>query len=393
MLAAVFVAAALAAPVTLDATEVGATGATLNGTVDAPSTAYFEYGTTTSYGLDTAEQMVPAGPVSAKVQGLTVDTLYHFRIVSDDGVGEDKTFRTAGPPTVSNQLSSNVTADQATVSATIDTKGLPTSYRIQWGTSTGYGRFTEVETAESGTATASVTLTGLQPNRTYHWRTRASNAAGTTLGANRTFRTAPLPTGVTLSLSRGTVAWGDGVRLGGRVTGSGVRGLTVTLEQQRVALDQDFTAVGTARTGSDGGYLFTIPRLWTTTRYRVRTQTATVATSPVATARSRVRVSSRARHVSRKRARIQGSVLPALEGTVTLQMRQGARWRAIRTAALSPGATSSRYGFVVRRVKRVSRRFRVVVAPVGETHVRGWSAGVKVKPRPARARGSRAAAR
>jgi hypothetical protein len=174
------------------------------------------------------------------------------------------------------------------------------------------------------------------------------------------------------------------VRLGGRVTGSGVRGLTVILEHQRVGLDPDFTAVETTRTGSDGGYLFTIPQLWTTTRYRVRTQTETVATSPVATARSRVRVGIRPRHVSRKRARIQGSVLPAVEGTATLQMRQLGRWRRVRTVALAPGATSSRYGFTVRRVERVARRFRVMATPTGESNVRGWSRSVKAKPRPRR---------
>lgn len=392
MVTALLATVALAAPVTEPATNVGATGATLNGKVDAPSEVYFEYGTTTSYGLRTADETVAAaGPVQETIEGgLTVDTLYHFRIVdtrgtvddADDIPGNDLTFRTAGPPAVSDQLASNVTASQATVSAKIDTKGLPTSYRIQWGTSTRYGRFTAVETADSGTATTTATLTGLQPNRTYHWRTRASNAAGTSLGANRTFRTAPLPTGVTLSLSRGTVPWGDGVRLGGRVTGAGVRGLTVTLEQQRVGIDPDFVALGTARTGGDGGYLFTIPRLWTSTRYRVHTETQTVATSPVATVLSRVRVSSRARHVSRRRARIRGSVLPALEGTATLQLHQRGRgWRRVRTALLAPGATSSRYGFSVQRVKRVGRRFRVVVTPAGETHVRGGSGRVLVKKR------------
>ena len=60
--------------------------------------------------------------------------------------------------------------------------------------------------------------------------------------------------------------------------------MTVELQQQR-SLDQGFVAVGTARTGKDGGYLFTIPRLWTTTRYRVVTRTQTVATSPEVTVR------------------------------------------------------------------------------------------------------------
>lgn len=388
MIAALFVAAALAAPVTQPATDIDATGATLHGTVDAAGDVYFEYGTSTAYGLRTSTEPATAA-VDARVEGLTIDTLYHYRIVdtngtedvADDIPGQDVTFRTAGPPAVSNQLSSGVTASQATVSATINTKGLRTSYRIQWGTGTGYGRFTPVETVDSGTATATVTLTGLQPNRTYHWRTRASNAAGTTLGNDRTFRTAAQPTGITLTLSRGVVPWGDGVRLGGRVTGSGVRGLTLTLEQQRLGIDADFTALDTARTGSDGGYLFTIPRLWASTRYRVRTQTQTPVTSSVVTARSRVRAGIRPRHVSRRRARLEGSVLPAVQGTVTLQMRSKGRWRRVRSKALTVGASSSRYRFVVQRVKRVGRRFRVMATPSGGSNVRGWSRGVVVKKR------------
>jgi hypothetical protein len=386
LLASLLAVVAAAAPTTGPTSDVTATGATLHGAVEeAGDAVYFEYGTTTSYGLRTADQSVPAGPVQATIEGgLTPDTLYHYRIVADGEVGQDQTFRTAGPPAVSSQLTSNVTTSQATVSATINTKGLRTSYRIQWGRGTGYGRFTPVQTLETGTATITVTLTGLQPNRTYHWRTRASNAAGTTLGNDRTFRTAPLPTGVTLMLSRKTVPWGHGVRLGGRVTGSGVSGLTVTLEQQRVDIDPDFTAVDTARTGRDGGYLFTIPELWSSTRYRVRTQTQTVATSSVATARSRVRTGLRARHFARKRARLQGSVLPVVDGTATLQIRKRGRWRRVRSVALVRRATSSRYSFRVRRVKRVGRRFRVMATPAARTNIRGWSRSVKVKPQPRR---------
>jgi hypothetical protein len=381
-------AAAVAAPTTQPATNVGATGATLNGTVDAQSEAvYFEYGTTTTYGLRTDDQSVPAGPVTATIAGgLTVDTLYHYRIVSEDGAGQDVTFRTAGPPAVSNQVTSNVTPTEATVSASIDTKGLRTSYRIEWGTSTRYGRFTPVVSADSGTAAANVTLTGLQPNRTYHWRTRASNAAGTSLGANRTFRTAPLPSAVTLSLSRTTVPWGGDVRLGGRVSGAGVGGLTVALEQQRLGLDPGFSETATARTGSDGGYLFTIPRLWTTTSYRVVTKTQVVATSPVATARSRVKVGVRARHVARKRARVEGAISPGVQGTATLQLyRPGRGWRTVRSATLAPtDQTRSRYRFIVRRLKRVSRRFRVIGTPASDTQVRGSSRSVTVRARPRR---------
>jgi hypothetical protein len=98
------------------------------------------------------------GTIDPPVEGETV------RIVdgngtedtADDVPGQDRTFRTAGPPAVSGQLASNVTPSQATVSATINTKGLRTAYRIQWGSGTGYGRFTPVQWIETGSATATV---------------------------------------------------------------------------------------------------------------------------------------------------------------------------------------------------------------------------------------------
>ena len=189
---------------------------------------------------------------------------------------------------------------------------------------------------------------------------------------------------MTLSLSRRTVPWGGDLRLGGRVSGAGVAGMTVALEQQRFPLDQAFSEAGTARTGNDGGYLFTIPSLWTTTRYRVVTRTQVVATSPEATAHSRVRVGVRARHFARKRARVEGSILPGVQGTATLQLyRPGLGWRQVRSATLAPAdETRSRYRFIVRRLKRVARRFRVIGTPAPGAHVRGWSRSVVVRARP-----------
>ena len=381
LLATLLVIAATAT--TTPATNVAATSATLNGTVEGATTAHFEYGTTTNYGLVTAPQPITAdGPVTADVSGLTVDTTYHYRIVSDAGNGADMTFTTGGPPGVSDQRSSAVTPTSATVSASIDTKGLRTSYRIQWGTGTGYGRFTPTQSADTGTAAANVVLTGLLPNRTYHWRTRASNAAGTTLGPDKTFKTGPAPSGVTLSLSRGYVPWGGEVRLGGRVSGAGVNGLTVVLEQERFPLDSAFSAVTTARTGGDGGYLFTIPRLWTTTSYRVTTQTAAPITSPVAIARSVVKVGGKARHVTRRRAAIEGTVLPAVHGTASLQRRIGKRWRQVARQTIAPAdSLRSRYRFGVWRAKKLDKRFRVKVSPVRGAHVRGWSKPLKVRRR------------
>jgi hypothetical protein len=393
-LATVLAAAAVAAPTTEPATDVGATSATLHGTVDGPATnVHFEYGTTASpgYGLATPKQEVTAaGDVSATVSGLTGETEYHYRIVAGGDLGNEQKFTTTAnplPPAISNQRTRDVKTDSATATASVNANGTPTTYYVEWGTTNRYGSQTASASAGSGSSPATVTaqITDLKPYTLYHWRTVATNTAGTTRGRDRTFRSARQPSGVTIGLSRQTVPWSGDVRLGGRVTGVGVGGLTVALQQQRFAVDQDFTPLATAQTGSDGGYLFTIPAIYTTTRYRVVTQTQVPVTSPVATARSAVKVGARARHVTRRRARVFGTVLPGVHGTASLQRyRSGVGWRQVKMKTVAPeDELRTRYSFSVLRPRKraPAYRLRVVMLPVKGAHVRGTSRTVFVRPR------------
>jgi len=71
------------------ATDVSATQATFNGTVNpggVATTAYFEYGRTVAYGAATTPVSVGSGvvavPVSAVVGGLVPSQEYHYRVVS-----------------------------------------------------------------------------------------------------------------------------------------------------------------------------------------------------------------------------------------------------------------------------------------------------------------------
>jgi hypothetical protein len=391
-LASLLATVAVAAPSTDPATNVTATGATLNGTVDtAPATVSFDYGTSTSYGLSTpAEAVSSPGAVSATVSGLTAETTYHFRLRVNGVAQNDVTFTTAPnpqPPVISNQRARDIGPKAANATATVNANGSATTYRVEYGTTTNYGSETPLaQFTGTGTGSVSVTLDDLRPYTRYHWRTVATNAAGTTRGADRSFRTGRLPTAISLGLSRKTVPYGGDLRLGGRVSGAGASGMTVELQEQR---PEGFVKTGTARTGRDGGYLFTIPQLYATTRYRVVTQTQVVATSPEVTARSAVRAGIRVRHFARKRARLEGTVLPGVTGTVALQLyRPGVGWRAVRTVVLAPeSATLSRYRFIVQRIKKVSRRFRVIATPDPGAHVRDWSRSVVVKPRPRKKKG------
>jgi hypothetical protein len=102
-------ASAIPTLTTKDATDLTVTSATLNGKVPAAATAtpyWFEYGTTTAYGAQTAAGSVAPSKsmssVRASIDGLTPDTTYHFRLVGDlsgsRSNGADLTFVTTAAP-------------------------------------------------------------------------------------------------------------------------------------------------------------------------------------------------------------------------------------------------------------------------------------------------------
>ena len=76
------------------------------------------------------------------------------------------------------------------VSGIVDPEGQATRYRVQYGTSTAYGHSTPARRAGAGTdpRLVLVLLSGLDRGRTYHYRLVATSAAGTTVGADRTFK-------------------------------------------------------------------------------------------------------------------------------------------------------------------------------------------------------------
>ena len=202
-------AAAVAAPTTAPPTDVGATGATLNGTVDGPAQdVHFEYGRAASGTFPRATEsrtVADAGDVSIRAEGMTPETEYRYRIVADGEVGNVQTLTTtANPsaPTISNQRARNVSTHAATATASVNPNGNATTFTVEWGTTTRYGNRTTDAAVGSGRAPATVTatLTGLRPYTRYHWRTVATNGVGVTRGRDRTFRTLRQPGAVSIGL-------------------------------------------------------------------------------------------------------------------------------------------------------------------------------------------------
>jgi hypothetical protein len=192
--------------VTEPASSVTLTSATLNASVNPDgsevSKCEFEYGTTTAYGKTALCTPAPGSgtspvAVSAAVGGLTAHTTYHFRISATNAggtsTGSDRTFNTTLPPTVATEAASAVTQTSATVNATVNPNNAQVSdCRFEYGTTEAYGSSAPcAQSLGSGETPVAVSaaLESLAEGATYHFRISATNAGGTSLGADRTFTT------------------------------------------------------------------------------------------------------------------------------------------------------------------------------------------------------------
>jgi phosphodiesterase/alkaline phosphatase D-like protein len=208
--------AAAAAPsaTTGPVTSVGATTATISGTVNPNGTAttvHFQYGTSTSYGSQTQSASVGSGTsgvgVSASISGLKPGTTYHYRVVatntSGTANGADGILTTSSAPDVVTGNASGITATSATLNGTVNPSSRSTTWYFEYGTSTSYGTKTSTKDAGSGTSTISVSaaVTGLKSGSTYHFRLVATSDAGTTHGSDHTFVPVASPTVTTKSAS------------------------------------------------------------------------------------------------------------------------------------------------------------------------------------------------
>ena len=189
--------------ITNPATLIANFSATLNGSVDAhglTTTVYFQYGTTTSYGHATLNQIKTGNTyqsISANISGLTASTTYHFRIVATNSGGtrhgSDRTFTTlsaTGPPVVTTSPATLIANFSATLNASVNPHGLTTTVYFQYGTTVSYGLTTAPQSKSGNTyQNVAANISGLTASTTYHFRVVASNSAGTTYGADRTFTT------------------------------------------------------------------------------------------------------------------------------------------------------------------------------------------------------------
>ncbi len=218
------------------AEPVGNVRATLRSGINAvgsTTTYHFEYVDDANYendGFDspaverTTEASVNAGydavAVSAQVNGLTPETLYHFRIVAsnDDGVavGGEVTFETKEPVVIGDTFASRVDRDRARLTANVNPLGISVDGYFEYVDDASYqesGFSTaalspdvskgenplEFGDAEDAFVARSTDVSGLAPGTVYHFRFVGMNEFVTRPGPVRVIKTFSEPDADTTS--------------------------------------------------------------------------------------------------------------------------------------------------------------------------------------------------
>ncbi|MFZ1996545.1 MAG: fibronectin type III domain-containing protein [Solirubrobacteraceae bacterium] len=123
----------------------------------------------------------------------------------------------AGSPAIATGRATNIGDTTAVLNGTVNPNGHATQYDFTYGPTTAYGATTTLHTVKAGIKAVAITITvtGLTPGTTYHYRLNASNSGGAVAGADRAFTTTGHPpaavvTGGAVSVGK-TVATPTGV--------------------------------------------------------------------------------------------------------------------------------------------------------------------------------------
>jgi hypothetical protein len=214
---------------------------TLTGTVNpnGKATTYtFEYGTTSTFGLQSAPVSVGSGTttktVSATLSGLASGTTYYYRLlaISADGTSVTPgsivvTTGTVVPPTgpapvVSQSSAVKITSSSVQLNGAINPQGDPTTWYFEYGLTSNYGLRTAPGTmAGLGIRPINAPITGLRPATTYYFRLVANSANGLYVAPGQTFTTKVAPAryarGFTLTTTQHRERHGVHVTVSGRL--------------------------------------------------------------------------------------------------------------------------------------------------------------------------------
>ncbi len=178
----------------------------------------------------------------------------------------------ASPPLVTTfpPTAGPTATDGFLASGSLSPRGMSTTYRWEYGTTTAYGSLTAPIALASprGDQEVESMLTGLTPDTDYHYRLVATNVFGTAVGVDRTARTA-VPAAPVATTSVSELVGSSQARLAGRVTPNGTASTVwfewgTTTAYGSVTADQSVGALG------ESGFVAELSGLLATTEYHYR---------------------------------------------------------------------------------------------------------------------------
>ena len=259
-------------------------------------------------------------------------------------------------PTVGTQPATGVTIQAATLRGTVNPRSLATSYLFQYGPTAAYGAQTAPAALAAGAAAVRVTgaAGALVPATTYHFRLVATNATGTSVTADRTFRTPAQALRVALAATPNPTAFGGPTTLVGTVTGTGAAGRPVQIQQRAFPFAGGFANVGNALvTDARGRFAMAVLALPVTTQFRARVTDRAGVVSPVLPVGARAVVGTRVMSTNVRRGgrvHFSGTVRPSEPGRgIAIQKRRDGRWITVAGTVARPGGGAfAIYGKTIR---------------------------------------------
>jgi len=283
-------------------------------------------------------------------------TLALLGVIVVAGLATHTSAALAVAPTVATQAATGVTIQAATLRGTVNPRSLATTYFFQYGPTAAYGAQTAPASLAAGAAAVRVTgaAGALVPATTYHFRLVATNATGTSVTADRTFRTPAQTLRVTLGATPNPTSFGGPTTLVGTVTGTGAAGRPVQIQQRAFPFAGGFANVGNALVTDAGGrFSMAVLSLPVTTQFRARVTDRAGIVSPVLPVGARAVVGTRVTSTSVRRGgrvHFSGTVRPSEPGRgIAIQKRRDGRWITVAgTVARPGGAGFAIYGKTIR---------------------------------------------
>ena len=205
----------------------------------SPTVYWYEYDTTSAFGLHTSNQSLGSGYTStaapAILIGLAPNTKYLYRLKATNAygtvTGQSLSFTTntntpsqVVPPVVGSDPASLVTRTTATVNGHLTPNSPPVSYWFEYGVTTDLGNTTPIKsTSASVEANLSASLANLKPYTKYYFRLNAQNQYGTVNSAVTSFMTSgpAAAEAPTVSTENATAPTASTATMHGTVTANG----------------------------------------------------------------------------------------------------------------------------------------------------------------------------